>query len=120
MKQFNKRTLIGVVVLSYNESGVPLTGAFQPAKLTVDTHEFEKLLLVPAKTLDSVVTHAQAVLSDWLLKVEHLETADRETSRVETEVLSCDKWPNGTPKTCELAFYFVTTEPVTRNLTGVR
>lgn len=120
MKPYNVRKLIGVVTIDYGASGLPIAGAFQPAQFPLKPEEVEKILIVPASTIDSAVSNAQAVLSDWFLKVENIETADRETSRVVTEIISCEKWNDETPKHCELAFYFETTETKPRRLTGVR
>lgn len=120
MKQYNKRALIGIAVVSYDETGKPITGAFAPAEMKVDAEELEKILVVPANSSEEAVTNAQALMSSYFLKLENIETADRETSRVETAAVSCANWPNGKPKFCEIAFYFVTNDPSQRVLTGVR
>lgn len=119
MKLNKKRSLIGIAVLEYNEAGVPTIATFKPIDYVLNTDEVQTLLPSPAKTVEDITKHAESVVAKWFLAQECFETADRETSKVETQIISSEKWPSGVPKYCELGFYFVETL-TTRQFTGVR
>jgi hypothetical protein len=109
MNPYNKRTLLGVAAIHYHQNGEPSDAAFVPAVFRVDTAKLAQLLSFPAATPHEVLTTSQTLLSAWVMEVGNVETADRELNRVEGEIRKCETWPDGKPKYCQVAFYFVTT-----------
>lgn len=106
---------IGVALLEYDQNGKPKSAKFTPAIREIDKDTMEKELLNAEQFIGSsrdteqeIRSHAQVLLAYWFYQLEMVELADRETGKIESEIVKCEKWDNNrTIKTCEIRFFFV-------------
>lgn len=101
-------TEIGVATMTYDESGRPKSANFQPAAYVSGLLDVADDLVKDSQseTVKDAKQQAEVVLADWFVHIGGIEIADREEGKIESEIVSCEEWGNGRPKTCVIRFYF--------------
>jgi len=101
---------IGIVTMNYNEDGTVIKelSHFTPTlKTTIDTDIEEQLLTIKGENDSETLKHnANAVLAGFFTQITNIELADRSEYVVDSEVVTCEKYPTGGIKTCVLKYYF--------------
>lgn len=92
---------IGVATIEYNGKGAVVRANFQPIK----KFEVDLSQLKGNEDEKTVRDNAELIMASWFSKVNEIELADRDKFKIESKVLDCRKWPDGTIKKCWIEFY---------------
>lgn len=104
-----EKSMIGELLMEYDKDG-KLTNAKYLSQVPISdiASLSEEVHKITCNNKEALKTNAEIVLASWFSKVSAIELADREKHKVETEIVSCEEWPNGLIKACILKFFFVT------------
>lgn len=99
---------IGIAKIEYDKNGVVTSAEFEPT-LKLNNPEALKAELSTIQCGDepTLKYNADLVLAAWFAKVSDIELADREKYKIESEIVTCAKYPNGLVKSCTMKFFFV-------------
>ena len=95
---------IGTAEIIYGEDGKVLRAFFTP-KMQVGNIASQLLQLEPGKP-ERIKENAEMVLAAWFSKMNEIELADREHYKIESEILKCTMYQDGSVKRCKISFTF--------------
>lgn len=96
---------IGVVSVIYNEDGEVVSASFEPnKKVEFDNTVLTQMVKLKTSSAEEVRTHTDFVLGAWFSKMTNIELADPSLYKIESEVVSCDKFPSGNVQKCVIRY----------------
>lgn len=103
-------TELGFVTTVYTESGeiIKELSAFKPTlegKVTQDIED-EILNIKSSNSSEAIKSNATLLLASFFNKMTEIELADRSEYEIDSDVIECDKYPDGTVRKCVLRFFF--------------
>lgn len=107
-------TKIGIARIEYNEDGTVKSAIFEPTmKVEAKADTLSPFLSIEDgnSSEEAVKEHAIIALATWFNKMNEIELADREKYTIDTEVVSCEKYPSGSIKICQIEFHFEELKP---------
>lgn len=101
--------VIGIAKLKYDTDGDLQIGIFKP-KIEIVKEQIKNSEIGKCgdKTIDEIKDYAELLLAGFFSKMSDIELRDMETTRLETKVVSSEKYPDGKWK--EIEFEFVYTD----------
>lgn len=99
---------IGTVQIEYRETGEVKSASFHP----VPAIRFDSAVTRQLLTLDhpegphQLKNNSDLILAAWFTKLNEIELADRERYDIDSEIIRCDKYPNGSIQTCTIKYTF--------------
>lgn len=99
--------IIGSAVIEYDAAGKVTTAYFEPS-IKIDLAEAlgGRFTELAAPTPEELKGNADIVLGAWFSKMNEVELADRDRYTIESEIVECEQYPNGTVKRCILRYTF--------------
>lgn len=101
--------VIGIAKLKYDSDGDLQIGMFKP-KIEIKKEQFKNSEIGKCnnKTIDEMKDCAELLLAGFFSKMSDIELRDMEKTRLETKIVSSEKYPDGKWK--EIQFEFVYTD----------
>lgn len=98
---------LGVATIIYDEQGNASLASFNPTLPTnVGTSILKTFKNIGNNDLDVIKQNADLTLAAWFSEVTNIELADRTKYEIVSEVLECEKFPNGNIKMCKISYTF--------------
>lgn len=110
-----KKVVIGQALIRYTESGKVCHAEFSPSiaiKLTSEKEIAQKLIHIPCNKPETVKADADTLLGLWFAQLTDIELADRNSFEVISNIITCETYPSGNVKLCELEYVFQERESV--------
>lgn len=99
---------IGTVEIEYSEKGEVKAASFHPVPaILFDSPVTSQLMALnhPAGP-HQLKNNSDLILAAWFTKMNEIELADRDRYDINSEIVGCDKHPNGSIKKCTLKYTF--------------
>jgi len=101
-----KKLTIGRAIINYSPDGKVTTAHFEPAiKVNLVPWLENQLLDLKSNDPEAVQKNADIVLGAWFSKMNEVELRD-DTKQVVSNILACEKYPDGTVASCVLEYIF--------------
>jgi hypothetical protein len=101
---------IGTVIVNYDQEGNVLEKftAFVPTmNIPVDKELGKQLIKLKQENNETILKdNSDLILASWFSKMNEIELADRNSFKIESMIVSCDKYSNGKIRKCILDYYF--------------
>lgn len=102
-----EKLVIGKAVIEYDTTGKIKSATFEPdVKIDLALTFGTQLQELDGPTPEALKESADRVLSAWFSKMNEIELADRDHYEIASEIVSCDKYPNGSVEKCVLEYIF--------------
>lgn len=98
---------IGTAVIRYDVNNNIISGVFKGELKQKFNEELIKQLQ-PSNDLDIIKNNADMALASWFNKITEIEIADREKTRIISNVKKRTYYSNGNIKKCEIDYYLET------------
>lgn len=97
---------IGKVTLGYSEKGNVLFATFEPEEFntSLPSEYGEDLVSIQQSTPEAIKKSADGVMQSWFNTVNEIEMADMMHNRIDSDVVDCQKYPNGSVKQCVIQY----------------
>jgi hypothetical protein len=101
-------TEIGTVTTSYNQEGEAITIEFKSSMYIKSNENLLKQLrtVKSADDIQVLQTNSDLAVASWFSKITEIELTDPSEGQITSEIVSCDKYPNGKIQTCVLKYTF--------------
>lgn len=103
-------TEIGFVTTVYTELGdiVKELSAFKPTLQGTVSKDIEDQILniKSSDSSEAIKSNAMLLLASFFNRMTEIELADRSEYEIDSEVIECDKYPDGAVRKCVLRFFF--------------
>lgn len=103
-----EKLVIGNVLMMYDEEGNVINAIFDPT-MKLDFKEPLSDQLQQIKCSEDVTTvqqNADTIFAGWFSKLNEIELADRTKYEIKSNVLDCEKYPNGKVKKCLIQYVY--------------
>lgn len=100
---------IGKVTMNYSQKGemVKEKTYFTPTLNIIITKELEdQLKTIQGGDQKTVKDNADLLLASWFSTMNEVELNDRQTHRLDSEVVHCETYPDGNVKQCVIKYIF--------------
>lgn len=105
-----EKLVIGTVRVEYNTQGTIESAVFNPQikiNLLEDKGDLgRQMLSIKGNTQEVFKKNADLVLGAWFAKMNEIELADRDRYEVASAIVECEKYLDGSVKTCALEYIF--------------
>jgi uncharacterized protein YdeI (YjbR/CyaY-like superfamily) len=99
---------IGITTIEYNEDTTVKIAKFTPTmEVSIPDELLQKLKESGEwKDPEKLKENSDFIFASWFSKMNDIELADREVSEIVSEIIVCEKYPNGNIKKCSMKYIF--------------
>lgn len=104
---------IGIVTITYNNQGDVVSADFNPT-MRIEVQEDLKQQLISVKEnedSEKLQANADLVMGAWFSKITDIELADRSEYHIVSELLRCNRYPDGKVRLCSMLYKFEKINP---------